>query len=196
MSDRPRIPLHQAERLAAELIHLFSEASQRTEPLGSIRRQAPDVGDIELLIIPIMVPASTTLFDEILEERNLAFEQACALRAAGVLQDRLDKNGRPAWGVRYQRAMYCGVGVDLFHVLPPAQEGVIKLIRTGPREFSQKCVTQYAKGGLLPDDMICEDGCLWRLDWAGRRTPVPTPTEESVFELLGMRYVEPHRRVP
>lgn len=65
--------------------------------------------------------------------------------------------------------------------------GAWLLIRTGPAAFNKAIVTPTWQGGLLPSGFEWKDG--FKLHRFGGR--VDTPTEESVFEALGLEYKAP-----
>jgi len=112
-----------------------------------------------------------------------------ARRAVGVFRDRLDVNGRPAFGDRYKRLVYQGVGLDLFSVLEPASWGVIYTIRTGSAEFSHRLVTPRLMGGWLPAGLRVKDGALW-----DRGRLIETPEEADFFRAIGVEWLPPERR--
>ena len=144
-----RIPLAQAEEYAAEIVGLLAPACSRIEIAGSIRRRRPDVGDIEIVCIPTLIPViDQDLFSAPIqgEPVNLLDSRCLKLIGDGTLDLRPDKNGRSANGSRYKRLLYRDFGLDLFIVLPPAQWGVLFTIRTGSAEFSHRLVTDKRQG--------------------------------------------------
>lgn len=93
-------------------------------------------------------------------------------------------------GEKYKQiALHDGINLDLFIVTPPAQWGVIFLIRTGSAEFSHRMVTQRNRGGNLPSMYHVKDGALWKGD-----TLIPVPDEEEYFALCNMKVIPPHER--
>lgn len=169
----------------------------RFEILGSIRRGKAEVNDIEILVEPKyeLVPAG--LFGEN-EPRNLLFPAMQQKLADGVIEHRPDVNGRGAFGERYMRINWVipespelseeRVPVDFFVCLPPAQWGVLKVIRTGPAEFSHKVVSPRPYGHL-PMGMAVASGQL--LD---RGNALETPDEQTFFDQIGLDYIEPEAR--
>lgn len=184
-----RIPLAEAEQLAAEVVELLAPHCERIEVAGSIRRKRPTIGDLEIVCVPKFVVVSRDLFGAVNAEANVLDTRAAWLVEDGVFAHRRDVNGRPAFGERYKRLTYRGRGLDLFSVLPPAQWGVIFLIRTGSADFSHRLVTPKRQGGWMSSGMHIANGVLWRDTLA-----VPTPEELDVFCLLNRPYVEPERR--
>lgn len=190
MSDGERIPLEQAQQYAGELVGLIGGYCSSIKIAGSIRRQKPTIGDIDLVVEPWVGDVLDMFGEPSGEKANLTDERIAQLVAERRLTKRLDKNGRPAWGEQLKRAVYRGLSVDIQSVTDPDTWGMWFLIRTGPADFNRRIVTPRWRGGLLPPGMEVRDGFqLWRM---GAR--VPTPTELSVFEAYGLDYVEPGER--
>lgn len=163
-----RLPLKQAQSLTDKIIAALSPGCQRIEAAGSIRRQRPEVGDIE--IVAIARPDLDNAIENLVLDKRLI---------------RGDKNGKKF--KNFLVPAVPGLGLDLF--IPTRETwGVIFTIRTGPAEFSQKLVTQQNKGGFLPSDLHVKEGRVWRGEVA-----LPTKEEADVFKLLGW-YIEPERR--
>jgi DNA polymerase/3'-5' exonuclease PolX len=182
------MPILEAIAVAHDVMSLLFPVVERIDIVGSIRRGKDEVGDVELLYVPKLVP-KRNMFDEIEGHQNLAYELLAELRQRGTFVDRLDKNDRPAFGPRFQRLLFSGVPLDLFACLAPAQYGVHQLIRTGSAEFSQKMVTPQAQGGALPMGMRVQDAQL-----IDRGEALVTPNEETFFAQVGMPFVDPAHR--
>lgn len=192
-----RHPLEQARGLAIELAELLAPACVRVELAGSIRRNKPDVGDIELVCLPKLVLKQPidlnppSLFPALsravaapvkwpaTEDRVIELVAATGI---DLTFNRINK----ANGQRLKRLVYGGLPVDLFCVLSPAQWGVIFALRTGPRDFSHALVTQKSKGGLCPDNCRVLNGQLW---WEGNATECLD--ERAFFAKLGLPWIEP-----
>lgn len=187
---KDRIPLVEAEELAQSLVQLIGHRCRRIEVLGSIRRRKADVGDIEILYEPLLEQIGEDLFGEP-SFHNASFAFLNGLKSEGVLMDRLDINGRPAWGERYQRAVYRGFALDLFACIAPNQWGIQKVIRTGDAEFSRAVVTSRLEGGLMPPGCRVGSGHQF---FDGREGKVEVPDEETFFRLLEIDFIEPERR--
>jgi DNA polymerase/3'-5' exonuclease PolX len=214
MSDHPKIPLAEAERIAKDILAWLAPVVERAEIAGSIRRRKPEVSDIEIVCVPKIEETVLDLFGQATDTRNMVDELATdglcdsSTHNGGRLLDvRLDKNRRQALGSRYKRLMWIidqdpgEVALDLFSVFRPAAWGVIMAIRTGPAEFSQRLVTQRSKGGLLPDHMSVKDGDLMidpnvsameHRAWMLLRDQVE---ERDFFEAIGLDWIEPEARV-
>jgi DNA polymerase/3'-5' exonuclease PolX len=206
-----RIPLAEAETLAREVVELLRPACAKIEIAGSIRRRRPDVGDLEIVAVPC-IDQQFDLFGEPASEINRLDELLLIPELRARWCNRLDKNGRTAYGSRYKRLFWCEpdcgwiddepidqepvIALDLFSVLPPAQFGAIFAIRTGPSGYSQQLVTKRGslsregRPGLMPPHLYFDGGALRNL---GGRV-IATPTEEALYEALGLDWVAPEER--
>jgi DNA polymerase/3'-5' exonuclease PolX len=199
-------------RVLNAVYEMLEGTIEQSEIVGSLRRRSAIVGDGELLIKPkfglAMVQEGLLEFER---EVNLQFRRVNDLVAAGVLQDRAGKDGKIARGEKYQRVAFEDVAVDLFCCLPTSQWGVQMFLRTGHVEWTRPIILQSCQGGkIMPPSMYLRDGCLWKnadriekVKKDGREIYthmggeiVPTPTEESFFEAIGIEWVEPWDRAP
>lgn len=190
MTEKHRISLAAAETLAAQVVELLRPACTRIEIAGSIRRRKPDVGDVEILCTPRIAMEAPDLFGQATPVNKLD-ELVDGLLRDGILLPRLDVNGRTAIGERYKRLSIDSFPLDLFVCLPPAQWGVLMLIRTGPAEFSHRFVTSRRQGGMLPEWAQVRDGAIYH-----RETGIVFEAwdEAAVFRTIGVDYIEPEVR--
>ncbi len=190
----PRLPLERAEPLARELVDRITPACQRIEVAGSIRRRAPDVGDIEIVAIPRVERRQRTLedlFGTVEEHEVNCLDELCdQMLAAHELEQRLSEEGRKTWGSGAKYALYRDFALDIFTATPETW-GVIFTLRTGPARFSHRLVTPKAYQGLCPSDLQFKEGRVVR---RADGTPLETPEEEDVFRVLGYQYVPPQKR--
>lgn len=140
--------LHEAHAHAWNLQGLLAPLCKKTLIVGSVRREALNCKDIEILVEPL---------DELSFEFNFDF-----FMKENFFLPRLDAHNRKHMGPRSKRLIYKpsqfeGIPFDLFICLPPAQFGVLAAIRTGPAEFSQAIVTQRPYG-FLPQGHKVKDG--------------------------------------
>ena len=175
-----RMPLA-AARLIAEAVRAeLAPRCQRIEIAGSIRREKPDIGDVEIVAIPL---PKIDLFGTPVGGETLL----------DPLLDRLCGDGRLAKikrGEKYAqfRIVKAGINLDLF-LASPATWACIFVIRTGSAQFTHRLVTQKSKGGLCPDDCRFSEGRLWR---GGK--PVELAEEVDLFRELGLAWIEPRER--
>lgn len=174
MSAAPKSPRAAILPIAQRLLDALRPFCDRIEIAGSLRREVPQVGDIELVAIPIR-PADLfnhpvkgpTPLDRFLDDHRITFTKR---------------------GDRYQQFTYGRHTVDLF--LPTAATwGSVYTIRTGSWEFSHWLVTAQAAGGACPNEVQFRDG---RLHAHGRL--LSTAEETDVFAALGLVYIAPPLR--
>lgn len=169
--------LYDAFRIAAEVIQLLDPVCSRLKIAGSIRRNKPFVKDIEIVCEPDY-HVDNNLFGD--ETRTNMLDHFDYTQIGHVERG----------GEKYKKIIHPeGISIDLFIVTPPAQWGVIFMLRTGPAEFSKWMVTQRNRGGALPSDCRVSKGAVWR---DGKI--IEMPNEMDYFELCGVDCVEPHVR--
>lgn len=174
---KQKIRLSEAENLAAALVEKLKPSCQRVEIAGSVRRQKSEIGDIEIVAIPL---PCVDMFGAEMEYHQL---DSFDWNEIG----RLVKGGHKYKQIELHDT---GINLDLFIVTPPAQWGVQFVIRTGAAEFSHRFVTPRNFGGLLPSYLKVKDGAIWNKD-----KMVETPEEKDVFDLLGIQWIEPRERL-
>lgn len=189
MSERERVPLQYAAKVAGRLVELLAESCKRIEIAGSVRRRKETVKDVELVVVPKVV-VMRDLFGTLAQRISLLDAALDSLVHEGVLDVPSGvKNG----GERMKKFDVVKgphvLRLDLFIVLPPAQWGSVLAIRTGPMEFSKWLVTEKRWGGAMPAGMVQVDGALYR----GGQV-VETPEERDYFEALGVPWMEPWER--
>lgn len=181
-----------ARQAAADVAALLAPACERIEIAGSIRRERPEVKDLELVAIakrggkPVWGEPATAagLLDamvaRLIQSRELPLDPS------------LKRNGP-----RYKRFLYVRgatrLPVDLF-IVTPENWGNQLVIRTGNADFSHRLVTPMAQGGFMPDGMWQKDGYLWRAKDTEEGEIVPCPEEASFFAALGLSVVPPAER--
>lgn len=190
MSTATRVPLDEARGIAGELLALLMPACHRGVIAGSIRRGRPDIGDVDLLCEPIIRPLVDMFGDPTGHHVDDLHERCNGLAERGVIEKRLDVNGRAAWGRQWKRAIYRGLSVDIQAISDHDAWGFWLLVMTGPADFNKAIVTPRHQGGLLPPGLEVKDS--FRLYRAGGR--IPTPAEDAVFAALGLPYLEPRDR--
>ena len=174
-----------AHRIANEILAALAPDCTRIEIAGSVLREKPDdIHDVELVCIskppvvafgqPDIRPALHRYLDELLKNE--------------VIDHRRDKNGRPAWGMKYRRCLWKQTPLDVF-ITTPEQWGIIFAMRVGCDTFSHSFVTRRQDGGLLPDHMRVSEGRLYVYDGL-----IATPEETDFFYAIGLPYLDPPER--
>lgn len=209
-------PRAEALRAAQELHALIRDTCIRVVIAGSLRRGLDTVGDLELIAEPRIEARPADLFGTETISVSLLSERIDELVQGGTLEDRLSRTGVRARGERYSRLWFGDLPVDLFTPMPSAW-GLHLMLRTGPASLSRAMVTPRAKQGLMPDDLVVQDGQVHRYEhspaWHETRdgkpvtvriaspggigpycNPLRTEYEAEIFELWGLPWIEPRLR--
>lgn len=195
MSAGRPIPIQQAEPIAVELREALRSACHRVEIAGSIRRRKPFVADIEIVAMPIVQQQSAgelwgatvgvnlvTGPTGILQQ--LAADQLLWPRLVEIKRANGSVDHQTKLGDSYLALVYRDLPVDLFLVRDHDSWGLIFALRTGPRDWNTRLVTdckrfmRRVEGGRLYDF----------------GSPVPTPEEVDFFAAIGQPWIEPAER--
>ncbi len=181
--NKKGMELDRARRIGQKIKAFISPVCEQIQFAGSIRRKNPRVKDIEIVckIDPLSEGALNRIIND-LNQKNII---------------RILKNGKRYKQFeildKYQNNL---IKADLFIVLPPAQWGVIFLLRTGSAEFSKRFVTEIKPKFKVKNGQLEE---LRQIkDVMGERDvyiPKKTPTEHLVFETVGWNYIQPEERI-
>lgn len=174
--DGRRMQLEKAKAIAEELKTLLEPACERIETAGSIRRQKPEVRDIELLCIPRYIGGVDQLDWEVR-----------TLLSWGILGYRRNKRASIVYGPKNKLLLHreSGIGVDIFSTTEKCWP-VALVVRTGGKITNQRIASAAIKKG-------------WHLRAYGDGFDMPTghircDSEREVFELVGLRYLQPWER--
>lgn len=180
--------------IAEKLLSLFKPGCNRIEIAGSIRRLKPEPNDIEIVAIPDSEPYCFVFghpeihnfLDAILHELEIGDDEKIRLHETkGGLKFKqfwVSLDGGHIWAI----------GLDLFLVTPPADWGVISVIRTGPADFSHWIVTQRCFGGALPSGLHIQNGRVLTSD--GEH--IPCSEEIDFLNVCNLDWIEPKDRRP
>ncbi|MBA7656225.1 hypothetical protein ES703_64140 [subsurface metagenome] len=171
-----KILLERAEKTAEQIKAVLEPSCERIVIAGSIRRQKPDVGDIELLVIPEYIAGADMLDAKIWT--MIYFD---------MLGYRLNKLGSKVYGPKNKLLVHLpsGIGVDVFSTTAECWP-VALVVRTGGKVTNQRIATAairkgyrfhaYGRGFTTPDgEIVCS-------------------SEREVFEVVGLPYLEPWER--
>ena len=170
--------LQAAKKIALKYLELLKPYCERIEIAGSIRREKPEVGDIELVCIPKKVEID---------------DPACWFKKIEIIHpefckiiDSLERIRGNATGKAMQRNTPEGIVLDIFTATPD-NWGYIFAIRTGPDNFSHKVLANnWVKYGYHG-----KDGMLYNK----QEKPVPVKEESDLFLLIGIEYIDPKFRM-
>jgi DNA polymerase/3'-5' exonuclease PolX len=206
--DGARLPLAVAQKVAAEVELLLAPACEMLDTVGSVRRLAAEVGDLEVLAVSKLGTEQADLVST--RTFSLLERRVAELLAGGRLQPHPVK---PANGQRYKKLWLAdpGIQLDLFIVDGPRCRlctawypaalaapstckhewvgswwGPAYCVRTGPADFSKAMVTVLRERGMHLDELAVKK--------LGGGEVTPCPTEREFFRLCGRPYMPPEYR--
>lgn len=164
-----KLPLSKIEPIAEKVMALLAPHCERIEIAGSIRRQRPLCGDIEIVCIPKPYEASGLFISGI----------ATVVNTWQIVKGQLGPKCRFV-----QCILPEGISLDLFFCRAD-NWGLILAIRTGSADFSHIVLaTGWVKKGYHSiGGMLTANG-----------RPVPIKEEIELFQKLGLEYIEPEKR--
>lgn len=188
MSAGSRVDRVAAALIANELVMLLQTATYRIEVAGSIRRGKADVGDIELVAVPVVESEPDGMFDT--APVNRLTQRVDDLIERGRLAPHPTD---PKRGERYSKLVEpaSGLQVDLFSATADSF-GLIYLIRTGPADYSHRFVTDLRRKGLHVGSGQLHRGGLGCGTYECE--VIPTPAEDEVYAAAGWPFVRPELR--
>ena len=161
-----KYPYAEAYKIALDVLEQLKPHCERIEIAGSIRRKKAEVGDIEIVAIP--KPFKIDLLQD---------------GIAGVVNQWQKVKGELP--CKYtQRMLPSGIKLDLFFA-EEGNWGLIFAIRTGSAEFSHYVLAN----GWVRNGFKSSGGFLFKY---GEKFEVRE--EKDLFNLIGIRYVEPENR--
>lgn len=176
--------LEKARKLAERIVEKLRPACERIEIAGSIRRQRPEVNDIDLVI----------LTRDWLQVRQLASEHA-----AVVADGRLNLILRLANSFQLDLFFAHGEQPDLFGSTP-TNFGSLLLCRTGSKEHNVWFAARAKRQGLHWQPYEGLARCLSTVQTAegGQETNlgpvVASATEADLYTALGLPFIPPEQR--
>lgn len=172
------MPLSQARRYAERIVEWIGPYCERLEIAGSIRRQRPTCGDVDIVCIPKVRQAVDLLGQEV-ERANLCqgFLQTYARESQG--KARIVQAGVKQLIVELPKCQ-----LDLWFA-SESTFGTRLLSRTGSREHNIWLCQQCVEAGLHwdPYEGLEREGVL-----------IEASTEEEMYRALGLEYIEPADR--
>jgi DNA polymerase/3'-5' exonuclease PolX len=191
MKDGPRYPLERARRVAETLRLRLAPWCERIEIVGSVRRQKPEVGDVELLYVSREVERGVA--NELIPavfRWEVVEEEINRMLKEGLLDERPNKNGKRAWGEKIKLAIHrpSGIPVDLFAARAGNWWNLL-VCRTGPAESNMRIAKTAKERGLKwePYGEGLADRRTGETVWRARN-------EHGIFERLGLTCEAPEQR--
>ena len=185
--DKPRFPREVGLQVAAELCAALKSSCERLIVAGSLRRQKPTIGDIEILYIG--KAAVRRVKDDFFATytANLADETIEALERGGIVVRRTNLNGWQMYGPKNKlmRHKATGLPVDFFSATEANWWNYL-VCRTGPADSNTRIC------------MVAQDrGWKWNPYGAGFSRGGELremASEEAVFAFVGLPYAQPKDR--
>lgn len=187
------IPLEEAKRVADLIVGEIDQYCEKIDIAGSIRRQEPFVGDIEIVCQPKLIE-SEDLFGDVTTDAVISLANISRDLGSLGLWRWKGKSRYQQWIIPYSVSGWQNqeINLDLFFVHPPADWGVIFLIRTGPHQFSKKMVSARTQGGYLPKGHRIEGGRI--INGYTQEKVAEINTEHDYFKFCGMKWISPEKR--
>ncbi|ODU25008.1 MAG: hypothetical protein ABS95_01125 [Verrucomicrobia bacterium SCN 57-15] len=160
--------------------------TERVIVAGSLRRRKKEVGDIEILYIPKFETRAADFFST--HKVNLTDTSIQQMIKSGIIRPRENVLGRTTWGDKNKLAVdvASGIPVDLFATTASAWFNYL-VCRTGSAENNIRIsAAAQAKGWSW------HPYALGFTNEGGQ--PVRVESEEDVFRLVGLPYLEPWNR--
>ncbi len=168
--------LARAQKIAEKIKAVLESSCERITIAGSIRRQKPDVGDIEVLCIPKYIAGVDMLDAKI--QTMIYFD---------MLGYRLNKLGSKVYGPKNKLLVHLpsGIGVDIFSTTEECWP-VALVVRTGGKVTNQRISMAAINKGFR-----------FHAYGSGFTTPngeIVCRSEREVFETIDLPYKEPQER--
>jgi DNA polymerase/3'-5' exonuclease PolX len=195
MSKGKRVELKTAIDLAVDIEQLLTPHSLKVMTVGSVRRNKPMVGDIEVLALAGEIVMSD-LFGTVVSVERTTIDDIVDSLAVG---DGWIARG-PNKGHKHKKLHHpkTGVSCDIYVVMDIRAWGSSVVVRTGPHQFSKHVMTlaqgmgkHFADGFLLHDHLKTTSGCRFG---ANCTDIIPLEHEADVFEVLKIPVLTPEER--
>lgn len=189
VNSKPRFPRAAAITVTRELVALMRDRNQRLIVAGSLRRGKKDVGDIELLYIPMLVAGPRLdLFTPAVSVPAVDILLA-DLIARRVIEKRLNKEGSETWGPSNKLARHVASGIPIDFFASTTAHWYCDLVcRTGGSQNNIRISTAAQKKGWQYKPYSPGFRNLASGEW------IPIRSEREAFELVGLKYLEPWER--
>ena len=190
MSSSPKQPHAKVMVVAKKIVTALAPFCERIEIAGSLRRNRPMVGDIEIVAMPkVEVVEKRDLFGCVVESQKVVpLHKFLVERGTELIKGKKPDAKYKQFQVLPQ---YGGCMVDLFMPASPEHWGSGMFIRTGSHKFNMWVMNVRA-----PEVGVrFEGGLIYKNPAFLRGGPVcETPEEGDVFEALEMDFVPPEDR--
>jgi DNA polymerase (family X) len=174
-----KYPLDRAREAAEELLLVIRPACNQVEIAGSVRRQRPQVHDIDIVAWPKYISVNIVdIFGSIIEYSHSMEELLEALYGAGCDDLQVKK--------RIITCTYKGLPVEIYLAEPDgANYGALLQMRTGSAEFNISLAERAQRMGLK---YVAGHGIFRGSE------RIDAGSEEAIFSTLGIDYIDPEYR--
>jgi DNA polymerase/3'-5' exonuclease PolX len=192
--DKKRWVLWTARAVAQKIVAELEPVCERIEIAGSIRRQKPMVGDIEIIYVAktTLTKGTQDLFMPTAVE-NLVDKKLEEWRTKGRIEPRLKKDGSQTWGdqIKLATAKLSGIPIDFFQTSQEAWWNYL-VCRTGSAAHNMKIACAAQRQGRKWHPF----GTGFEELKDGRPSGVihAMHSEREVFEFVGLPWLEPRDR--
>ena len=214
MSDGPRMTLDQARQVAKRLMTAWGIGERRPDGqyaslfAGSIRRQRPLVGDIDIVAPavtgikkpvaaddPLFARIDATMSNPYIDQRNPLFAGACPAIEGEIIGTAVKglKPGFLAASIALRLEGGGQIPVQVFRYVP-SNRGWVILQKTGPSDFGKWFLGKWKEHYGIPRGVDDANASVANhlLDGAGEMVHVPT--EAEAFRLCGLAEIPPEQR--
>ena len=200
--EKPRFPRKDALAVARQCVELLAPVCEQLKVCGSLRRRRETVGDVEIVFVPrtrIVSPERRDLLGAVLEAEarlSQAGEMLDAAVASGGLAKRPKRDGTFTWGKHIRLAVHAasGIPVDFFATDAASWWNTVACRTGGAKTNVEVCARAIAKGWKWSPSP--EEGGFTRRIGLSEKVELYQPeSEEAVFAFVGMKYLEPERRL-
>lgn len=193
-----KMELQKAKSIAVEICYKLQPYCKKINIAGSVRRQKPEVHDIEIICLPLSEDITDLFGEKRGETRAPGFAQM--LKSLGKIV-----KGNAA-GKMMQIELPEGIMLDVF--IPDDFDYFRQyVVRTGPREYSQNVIAAgWVKKGWCGSDegLRKKEDCLLKISPEGEgrwictnpiaEKPPAWDSEQSFFNWIGQPMVHPSKR--
>lgn len=188
---KAKFPRAAALAVAKELCDALRPLPARLIVAGSLRRRKDEVGDVEILFVPLFV---NTHPHDLFAPPRLASRvdhRLLLMLDVGTLKKRPNKAGGFAWGEKNKLAVHAatGIPVDLFTATEENWFNYL-VCRTGPAESNVRIASAALAKGW---EWNPYDSGFSRAGGLGVETHT-VASEREVFEFVGLPFKEPWER--
>jgi DNA polymerase/3'-5' exonuclease PolX len=176
--------LEDARVLANRVLDAIAPLVDWAEVAGSIRRERPEVNDIDIVAIPKTLTRSTPLSPVVYVGESIVWQQIIPdtlMKKLGLVDH---QRGQELLRLSFPENRF---PVDIYRARDETW-GVIFLIRTGSKEHNVKLCSLARSKGLK---LSARQGLVTQ---GGFGQIIASKTEEEIFAALGLGYVEPKDR--